>query len=111
MVEEGELTAGHARALITAPDPLRLAREAVEKKLSVREVEALASAARPGPRKGGRQSARPVKDVDTLRLEKDMSAATRCKVAIEPNPGKESGRVVIQYGSADAFDEIWRRLS
>jgi len=52
-----------------------------------------------------------VKDVDTLRLEKDMSAATKCKVTIEPDAGKESGRVVIQYGSAEAFDEIWRRLS
>lgn len=111
MVEEGHLTAGHARALITAPDPLRLAREAVAKKLSVREVEALANAAKPEARRSGRKPSQAAKDVDTIRLEKDMSAATGSRVTIEQDAGKESGRVTIQYGSAEAFDEIWRRLS
>jgi ParB family chromosome partitioning protein len=111
LVEDGKLTAGHARALVTAKDPIGLAREAVAKGLSVREVEALANAARTSPAKGGRKSSHAVKDVDTLRMEKDMSAATKCRVSIEAEAGKESGRVVITYGDAEAFDEIWRRLA
>lgn len=112
MVEDGKLTAGHARALITAKDPVGLAREAVEKGLSVREVEALANAARTTPAKGGRKATiLAEKDVDTVRLEKDMSAATGCRVTIEADTGKESGRVVITYADADKFDELWRRLA
>ncbi|BCW87083.1 Chromosome-partitioning protein ParB [Alphaproteobacteria bacterium SO-S41] len=111
MVEDGKLSAGHARALITAKDPIGLAREAVARGLSVREMEALANAARTVPAKGGRKSGQPVKDVDTQRLEKEMSAATKCRVLIEADSGKESGKIVIAYGDADAFDELWRRLA
>ncbi|MCC6918138.1 MAG: ParB/RepB/Spo0J family partition protein [Alphaproteobacteria bacterium] len=110
LVEEGKLTAGHARALVTAADPIALAKAAVEQGLSVREMEALARSAQTTPQKGGRKATRPVKDVDTMRLEKDMSAATGCRVQIEPDHNGESGRVVISYRDADAFDELARRL-
>ncbi len=110
MVEDGKLTAGHARALITAKDPITLAREAVAKGLSVREMEALATSLRTLPVKGGRKAAHAPKDVDTLRLEKDMSAATGCRVAIEADAGGEGGRLIITYRDADAFDELLRRL-
>ncbi|MBL9011406.1 MAG: ParB/RepB/Spo0J family partition protein [Alphaproteobacteria bacterium] len=111
LVEEGKLTAGHARALITAKDPVALAREAVARGLSVREMEALATSLRTTPAKGGRKAAHAPKDVDTLRLEKDLSAATGCRVTIEPDgANKDSGRVVIVYRDADALDEVLRRL-
>jgi ParB family chromosome partitioning protein len=110
MVEEGKLTAGHARALVTASDPVALARAAVEQGLSVREMEALARSVQTSPQKGGRKPAHASKDVDTLRLEKDFSAATRCRVTIEPDREGEAGRVIIAYKDADAFDELVRRL-
>ena len=111
LVEDGKLTAGHARALITAKDPVALAREAVARGLSVREMEALATSLRATPPKGGRKGAHAPKDVDTLRLEKDLSAATGCRVTIEPDgANKDSGRVVIVYRDADALDEVLRRL-
>ncbi len=111
LVEDGKLTAGHARALITAKDPVALAREAVARGLSVREMEALATSLRATPAKGGRKGAHAPKDVDTLRLEKDLSAATGCRVTIEPDgANKDSGRVVIVYRDADALDEVLRRL-
>jgi len=109
LVEAGKLTAGHARALVTVDDPVALAKAAVEKGLSVREMEALARSVQTAPQKGGRKAAHP-KDVDTMRMEKDMSAATGCRVSIEPDHNGESGRVVISYKDADAFDELARRL-
>lgn len=57
LVEQGSLSAGHARALLAVADPaarLSAAREAVEKGLSVRQVEQLAKAAapkKPAPKK------------------------------------------------------------
>jgi ParB family chromosome partitioning protein len=110
LVEEGKLTAGHARALVTAADPVGLARAAVEQGLSVREMEALTRAAQTTRQKGGRKAAHPAKDVDTMRLEKEFSAATGCRVTIEPDREGEAGRVVIAYKDAEAFDELMRRL-
>ena len=112
MVEDGRLSAGHARALITASDPLALAREAVARGLSVREMEALARSVQTSPQKGGRKLASQPKDIDTIRIEKDIAAATKCRVAIETDgPQKESGKLTIHYKDADAFDELMRRLT
>ncbi len=110
MVEEGKLSAGHARALITADNPIALAREAVARGLSVREMEALARAAQTNPQKGGRKASAP-KDIDTMRLEKDIAAALGCKVSIDPDGGeRESGKIVIHYKDVDQFDDILHRL-
>lgn len=111
MVEDGKLSAGHARALVTAADPIALAREAVAKGLSVREMEALARSVQTAPPKGGRKAATP-KDIDTVRIEKDMTAALRCKVSIDSDgPDKESGKLTIYFKDADIFDDLLRRLS
>jgi ParB family chromosome partitioning protein len=112
MVEDGRLSAGHARALITADAPLALAREAVARGLSVREMEALVRSVQTAPQKGGRKLASVPKDIDTIRIEKDIAAAIRCRVAIETDgPQKESGKLTIHYKDADAFDELMRRLT
>ena len=113
MVEDGKLSAGHARALITAADPIALAREAVAKGLSVREMEALARAAQTTPQKGGRKAAvAAVKDVDTLRLEKSIAAAIGCRVSIDTDGAdSESGKVTIYFRDADILDGVLRRLS
>jgi ParB family chromosome partitioning protein len=112
MVEDGKLSAGHARALITADAPLALAREAVARGLSVREMEALVRSVQTAPQKGGRKLASVPKDIDTIRIEKDIAAAIRCRVAIETDgPQKESGKLTIHYKDADAFDELMRRLT
>lgn len=109
MVEDGRLSAGHARALITAKDAAALAREAVERGLSVREMEALANAARTEPAKGGRKAKLP-KDVDTVRLERDLRVAIGCAVSIDVDAGKESGKVVIRFADMDKLDGVTQRL-
>ena len=109
MLRDGRLTAGHARALVTAEDPEGLAREIAKKGLSVREAEALAKGPKPLKPKTG--PARPQKDADTRILEQDLSATLKMPVRIDYQPGQESGAVTIKYKSFEELDDLCRRLS
>jgi ParB family chromosome partitioning protein len=110
MLRTGELTAGHARALITLEDPGSLAREIVRKGLSVREAEALANRSKPGAvdRKPVQHR---VKDADTRVLETDLSAALGMSVSIEHDEASGKGRLTVSYRSLDELDELCGRLS
>jgi len=109
MVRDGKLSAGHARTLVTAEDPSRIAREIVSKGLSVRAAEALA-------KKGGAGSV-PVKpkvavekDADTAALEGDLSANLGMKVELQHKAGGESGQLVIRYRTLDELDTLCAKL-
>ena len=105
----GRLTAGHARALLTAENPERLADLAVSKGLSVREVEALA---RPGGGETAKKASGPrakAKDADTSALEADLEDALGMGVDIADRGG--AGEVKIRYASLEQLDEICRRLT
>jgi len=108
LVREDRLTAGHARALITARDPEALARQVVAKGLSVRETEKLA---KKGDSPKAAKPQQTEKDADTKRLEEDLTASLGMKVSIDHKSGAESGQVVVKYKSFDDLDEICRRLS
>ncbi len=108
-LREGRLTQGHARALITCADPAGLARNVMEKGLSVRETEALARTV-PGA-KAARRVAPADKDADTRALEQDLSANLGMKVSIDHKPGDSGGAITIRYGSLDALDDLCRVLS
>lgn len=108
MVESGQLTAGHARALVVAKNPGRIAREIARDGLSVRQAESMVK--REGERKkpaAGRRGGG--KDADTLALQQDLGAALGMKVVIE-HAGK-GGRVIISYSSLERLDELCSRLS
>ena len=111
LLQEGKLSMGHARALITAEDPVALARRVVRDGLSVRQTEKLAknlvepAAPRPAPR------AAVEKDADTKALEADLSAAIGMKVTVDHKPGGEAGQVTIRYEDFDGLDAICRLLN
>jgi len=112
MLRSGELSAGHARALVPAKDPLGLARQIIKGGLSVRATEALVK--REGqPAKGGSTSKgrSTEKDADTKALEGDLSAALGMKVLLDHQAGQEKGKMSIEYTSLDQLDEICRLLS
>ncbi len=112
MVRDGRLTAGHARALITAENPSELAQKVVRGGLSVRATEALVKKQMAGEtEKPAKQKSRPEKDADTRALEGDLSAMLGMKVSIEHKPGGESGRVVISYETLEQLDDLCARLS
>ncbi|KAA2213880.1 ParB/RepB/Spo0J family partition protein [Teichococcus oryzae] len=105
MVERGALSAGHARALLTASDPLKLAEMVVTRGLNVRQTEALAAAAeRIRPRPDAISE-----DADTKALERDLVARLGLKVAIQH--GKKGGRITIAYRDLDQLDGLIRLLT
>lgn len=114
MVRSGDLSAGHARALIPASDPLKLAQAIVKSGLSVRAAEALVRNELKGdaaPTKTSSNAAsREEKDADTRALEGDLSASLGMKVTLDHKPGQESGQLAIKYDSLEQLDELCRIL-
>jgi len=109
MLERGELTAGHARTLITSEEPLALARRIVDAGLSVREAEALhqqdAEVRRPS---AGGERKPSTKDADTLALEKQLSDALGLSVTLEHRD--RGGRLEIRYRTLEQLDAVCSRL-
>ena len=114
LLRDGKLSAGHARALITAENPSELARIVVKDGLSVRATERLAKTVQGDTGKPGKTSRRSktgVKDADTRALEGDLAAILRMGVSIEHESGGEAGKLVIKYSSLDQLDELCNKLS
>lgn len=109
-MRDGKLTAGHARTLVTAADPVALATAIVEGGMTVREAESFTATKKPKAlKKGKAKKAGPAKDADTEALEREITNALGMPVAIATK-GK-GGQVVISYASLDQLDDVLRRLS
>lgn len=108
-LREGQLTAGHARALVATADPIGLARDVIAKGLSVRETERLAQAPKAAKASGAKRQ-RGEKDADTRALEQDLSANLRMKVVID-HKGMDGGNLAITYKTLDQLDELCQLLS
>lgn len=112
LVVDGKLSMGHARAIIGAPDPIALANEVIEKGLSVRQTERLASAAKPGtPRAGNRDPSgyRPDSDADIVALQRQLSDLLGLNVKIAH--GERGGSITLDYSTLDQLDMVCQRLS
>lgn len=106
-LKEGKLSAGHARALITAPDPTALGRKVIDKGLNVRETENLARQVN-APSKPARPKTE--KDADTRALEVDLSAQLKMPVQINHN-GRDGGQLVITYRDLEQLDRLCQALT
>ncbi len=108
-VMENRLSAGHARALITAPNPEALAEQVLSKGLNVRQTEALARRAADGPKA---MKAKPVLSgegaADVAALEQDLADALGLKVLLSDKGGK--GELTVKYGTLEQLDDLCRRL-
>lgn len=113
MVRRGDLSAGHARALIPAQDPVGLAKQIVKGGLSVRATEALVKREAAGGESTAKPKSNPSdeKDADTVALEGDLSASLGMKVVLDHKSGQENGRLTVQYKSLDELDVLCRMLS
>ncbi len=111
MLAEGQLTMGHARAILALPtDELRrkLANRAMAGRLSVREVERLVRRYLAGtsqPRTLARS-----KPPHILDLEKKLASQLGTKVTIETRKNGQRGRIIIDFYSIDEFDGMMERL-
>ncbi len=104
-VRDGQLSAGHARALVTARDPVALARKVIDRGLSVRETEAMVKVSNQ-PRMPRAHSH---KDADTRALEGDLSAHLRMRVTIDASA--HGGKVTISYRDLDQLDRLVQILA
>lgn len=111
LVRTGQLSAGHGRALLTADDPIDLARKAVAQGWSVRDVEKHAKKSDEGQKqKRPRRPGASAKDADTVALEGDLSAAIGMPVSIDHDTASGEGRVTIRYKDLQALDDLIRLL-
>lgn len=113
LVEDGELSEGHARALLSAPSVSsmkKLARAAVSKGWSVREAERQARRLARGDGDTAAQKTRPSKSTNVRDLEQRLSRAIGSTTKIHEG-GKERGQVRIHYSSFDELDRIIEKLS
>jgi len=103
-LDEGALSAGHARALLGAPDPAALAGEVVRRGLNVRATELLVRrrAASPEPRQ------RKPRDHDTVALERELGGTLGLRVTLSPNG--RGGSLTLHYASLDQLDRVLKLL-
>ncbi len=108
MLEEGRLSAGHARALVSSRNPSGLAALVVDRGLNVRQTEALVRR-----EDGGASGTRAVptqKDADTRALEAGLSANLKLPVSINHRMGTTGGSIRISYKTLDDLDALCLRL-
>tara|TARA_B100000989_G_scaffold285295_1_gene252863 strand:- start:4272 stop:5111 length:840 start_codon:yes stop_codon:yes gene_type:complete len=104
MVIKGDLSMGHARALIGVPDALNKANEIIEKKLSVRQVEKITSEYKKSKTKKNQ------KDPNILDLEKELSDKIGLKTSIQFNENGSSGSLTLYYSDLNQLDDLMKRL-
>jgi ParB family chromosome partitioning protein len=116
MLRTGDLTAGHARALLGAERPVELAQQVVTRQLSVRETERLAKRrtgepGSAGPPAGNIYVKESEKDPDTRMLEGDLSATLRMGVTIKHAAAGGGGVLSIRYRDLDQLDALCELLA
>ena len=107
-LEEGRLSAGHARALLTAENAEALADRIIAEGLSVRQTEALAKGPVEKPARVGGRRETAERNPDIAALERDLSDSLGLKVELSDKDGK--GQLTLRYGSLEQLDDLCRRL-
>jgi ParB family chromosome partitioning protein len=115
-VRKGALSIGHARAMLTLPDPARIAPEVLKKGLSVRQTERLvqrlltekapAKGAGQGPRGGGNGQS----TADTEHVERDLAMQIGYRVKVATSPAGE-GSLTIWFNDLFQLDDLIARLT
>jgi ParB family chromosome partitioning protein len=107
-IENGALTAGHARALVATDSPQALAEKIIQLGMTVREAEGLSRSQ--AEAKGRLPAVRAQKDADTLALERQLSEALGLKVEIV-NKARVGGTLTVRYTTLEQLDDVCNRLA
>ena len=106
-IENGKLTAGHARSLVATEYPAEMADQIIKLGLTVREAEELARKNSVAPETKSHSSE---KDADTRALEKTLTETLGLSTSIK-HKGNGGGSVLISYKSLDQLDDVIRKLT
>ena len=104
MVINGDLSMGHARALIGVPDAINKANEIIQKKLSVRQVDQITYEFKKNKTK------KTSKDPNIIDLEKELSDKIGLKTSIQFNENGSSGSLTLYYSDLNQLDDLMKRL-
>jgi ParB family chromosome partitioning protein len=111
MLRAGDLTAGHARALLNAEDPVNLAKKVLSLGLNVRQTEKLCKGANRGVATPGKRNVPPglSKDPNILSLEKELGKLLGLTVEIDFHMG--GGNLNVTYKTLEQLDGVLHILS
>jgi ParB family transcriptional regulator, chromosome partitioning protein len=120
LVAEGQLSAGHARALLGTPDRSfqeSLAKRAIAESLSVREVEdavrqrndLAAQLSSGGPSTARPPSGKQLRPPGLLELEDLLAGYLDTRVKVEM--GSKKGRIVIDFATLEDLERIYRSMT
>ena len=104
MVEQGDLSAGHARSLIGLQNSVMVAKTIIHKKLSVRQAEVLSRQFRNKKIKLIHK-----KDANILDLQKLLEEKTGLNISIN-NKKNNSGTITFSYNDLDQLDKIIKTI-
>jgi ParB family transcriptional regulator, chromosome partitioning protein len=107
LVETGQISMGHARALAGTADPQALAQRVIQGGLSVRALEALIAG---GKAKRPRSNTPATNDANSEALEEQLAEALGMPVALQVAPGASSGSLTIRFADLDQLDMLCARL-
>lgn len=108
LLQSGKISAGHARALLNAPNAEELAEKIANENLSVRDAEQLASKDKGASQKTRPRAGKAEKDADTKALEKSLSDMLGLRVTLKHQGG--GGKMEIAYKTLEQLDDLCRRL-
>lgn len=116
MVEVGDISAGHARALLSTDNAMKIALKVIKQKLSVRDTEKLVAEDQGREIKHRKEGSKlgqkgfSAKDADTLALEEEVSNQLGMRVSIDMKDSHK-GAMKIEFKSLDQLDDVLQRLA
>ncbi|MFC6620535.1 ParB/RepB/Spo0J family partition protein [Novosphingobium panipatense] len=114
LVEKGDLSMGHARALIGCDEAEDIAQAAVSRSMSVRDVEKLVRKKQRGdaaPRRSARTARSASQDADIVAVQNHLEEFLGLPVKISADADPSTGTVTIRYATLDQLDLICQRLT
>jgi ParB family chromosome partitioning protein len=106
LLDDGQLSAGHARALVGQADAERLARAVIERRLNVRETEALVRREASAAPKSGRS-----REPDPNAAELAQQLTAKLGLEVELKPKAQGGSLTIRYRDLAQLDALLRRIA
>lgn len=112
-IEAGEISLGHAKAILSSADPnvqLSLAERIIKEGWSVRRTEAEVGRLQPGDQKNSRGGRSKEKRAAVRDMEERLSGALGLRVIIQEGARRHTGKVVVEYYNLNDFERLAKAL-
>ena len=113
LLEEGKLSAGHARAILAVPSgelQKKLAQKVIAEELSVRQTEALAKRLAAEPREAAEPKSAAGPDLSIYLREAEKTLATRFGRKVHIINGRKKGKIELEYYNPEDLNTLLELL-